>query len=99
MGAESRFKAVVAVLIFLMFSVVALSLKKQEKETENYKTALAKTCQELEIQKNAADSILTCYGEGKRRADADQRYMGRTVRRDNAAGAAARRQAGVLPDL
>lgn len=70
-GAESRFKAVVAVLIFLMFSVVALSLKKQEKETENYKTALAKTCQELEIQKNAADSILTCYGEEKRRADAD----------------------------
>ena len=71
MRAETWFKAVIAVFIFLLFSVLALSLKNQEKAAEKTGAALNEARQELEIQKSAASNILTRYEEEKRRADAD----------------------------
>lgn len=71
MRAENRFKAVIAIFIFLVLSVLALSLKNQEKAAERTNAALNETRRELEIQKNAASNILTRYEEEKRRTDAD----------------------------
>ena len=71
MRAENRFKAVIAIFIFLVLSVLALSLKNQEKAAERTNVALNETRRELEIQKNAASNILTRYEEEKRRTDAN----------------------------
>lgn len=70
MRAETWFKAVIAVFIFLFFSVLVLSLKNQEKAAEKTGAALNEVRQELETQKSAASNILTRYEEEKRRADA-----------------------------
>ncbi len=70
MRAETWFKAVIAVFIFLFFSVLVLSLKNQEKAAEKTGAALNEARQELETQKSAASNILTRYEEEKRRADA-----------------------------
>ena len=70
MRAEVWFKAVIAVFIFLFFSVLVLSLKNQEKAAEKIGAALNEARQELETQKSAASNILTRYEEEKRRADA-----------------------------
>ena len=70
MRAEAWFKAVIAVFIFLFFSVLVLSLKNQEKAAEKIGAALNEARQELETQKSAASNILTRYEEEKRRADA-----------------------------
>lgn len=70
MRSEAWFKAVIAVFIFLFFSVLVLSLKNQEKAAEKIGAALNEARQELETQKSAASNILTRYEEEKRRADA-----------------------------
>ena len=70
MRAEAWFKVVIAVFIFLFFSVLVLSLKNQEKAAEKIGAALNEARQELETQKSAASNILTRYEEEKRRADA-----------------------------
>lgn len=70
MRAEAWFKVVIAVFIFLFFSVLVLSLKNQEKAAEKTGAALNEARQELETQKSAASNILTRYEEEKRRADA-----------------------------
>lgn len=68
---EKLFKAVAAVLCFLILSVLLISLKSKEKATENYKSALAETRKELAKQKNAASNILTRYWEEKRKTETD----------------------------
>lgn len=70
MRAEAWFKVVIAVFIFLFFSVLVLSLKNQEKAAEKTGAALNEARQELETQKSAASNILARYEEEKRRADA-----------------------------
>ena len=89
------FKAVIAVFIFLFFSVLVLSLKNQEKAAEKIGAALNEARQELETQKSAASNILTRYEEEKRRADASV-----DVWEEPSGGTTPQaRQAGVLPDI